>query len=105
MAYNIISIKPYIKSHLELQREITLIELAPSPYFFVLSICLVYMNMFAMFDENPAMTLQDIKETKRYGRTDARTHAHTDARTHGRTHGQRENSIPTTNKVCGGIIN
>ena len=26
---------PYIKSHLELQREITPIELAPSPYFFV----------------------------------------------------------------------
>ena len=46
--------------------------------------------MFAKFDENPAMTLQDIKETKRYGRTDARTQ------------GQRENSIPTTNKVCGG---
>ena len=45
------------------------------------------MNMFARFDENPAITLQDIKETKRYGRTD----------------GQRENSIPTTNKVCGGI--
>ena len=53
------------------------------------------MNMFARFDENPAMTLQDIKETKRYGRTDGHTH--------GRTHGQRENSIPTTNKVCGGI--
>ena len=51
------------------------------------------MNMFARFDENPAMTLQDIKETKRYGRTDARTD--------GRTDGQRENSIPTTNKVCG----
>ena len=83
MAYNSISIKPYIKSHLELQREITLIELAPSPYFFVLSICLAYMNMFARFDENPAMTLQDI--------TDGRTDAH--------THGQRENSIPTTNKV------
>ena len=30
-------------------------------------------NMFARFDENPAMTLQDIKETKRYGRTHART--------------------------------
>ena len=30
------------------------------------------MNMFARFNENPAMTLQDI-ETKRYGRTDART--------------------------------
>ena len=28
------------------------------------------MNMFARFDENPAMTLQDIKETKCYGRTD-----------------------------------
>ena len=48
------------------------------------------MNMFARFDENPAMTLQDIKETKCYGRTLARTHR------------QRENSIPTTNKVCGG---
>ena len=44
------------------------------------------MNMFARFDENPAMTLQDIKETKPYGRT----------------HGQRENSIPTT-KFVGGI--
>ena len=29
--------------------------------------------MFARFDENPAMTLQDIKKTKRYGRTDAWT--------------------------------
>ena len=28
------------------------------------------MNMFARFDEIPAMTLQDIKETKRYGWTD-----------------------------------
>ena len=31
------------------------------------------MNMFARFDENPAMTLRVIKETKRYGRTDRRT--------------------------------
>ena len=46
--------------------------------------------MFARFDENSAMILQDIKETKCY----RRTHAQTD--------GQRENSIPTTNKVCGG---
>ena len=52
------------------------------------------MNMFARFDESPAMTLEDIKETKCYGRTDGRTDARTD--------GQRENSIPTTNKVCGG---
>ena len=47
------------------------------------------MNMFARFDENPAMTLRVIKETKRYGRT----------------HGQRENRIPPTNKVCGGYNN
>ena len=40
--------------------------------------------MFARFNENPAMTLQDIKETKC-------------------TDGQRENSIPTT-KFAGGII-
>ena len=73
MPYNRISIKPYIKSHLELPREITQKELAPSPYFFILSICLAYMNMFARFDENPAMTLRVIKETKLYGRTDGRT--------------------------------
>ena len=53
-----------------------------------------YMNMFARFDDNPAMTFQDIKETKRYGRMHTWTHAH--------THAQRENSIPTTNKVCRG---
>ena len=41
--------------------------------------------MFARFDENPAMTLRVIKETKRYGRTD-----------------NVKNSIPPTNKVCGG---
>ena len=56
------------------------------------------MNVFARFDENPAMTLRVIKETKRYGRT----HARTDGRTDRRTDGQRENSIPPTNKVCGG---
>ena len=48
--------------------------------------------MFARFDEIPAMTLQDIRETKCYGRT------------HGRTDGQRENSIPST-KFAVGIIN
>ena len=57
MAYNNISIKPNIKSHLELLREITLIELAPSPYFFILSIGLAYIYMFARFSNNPAMTL------------------------------------------------
>ena len=73
------------------------------------------MNMFAMFDENPAMTLQDIKETKRYGRTamfdensamtlqdikETKRYRRTDAR----THGQRENSLPTTKFAGGGII-
>ena len=33
------------------------------------------------------------------------TDGRTDGRTHGRTHGQRENSIPPTNKVCGGYKN
>ena len=37
--------------------------------------------MFARFDENLAMTLQDIKETKRYGRTDGRTDRRRDGRT------------------------
>ena len=60
------------------------------------------MNMFARFDENPAMTLWVIKETKRYGRTDGRKDGGTDGRTDGRTDGQSENSIPPTNKVCGG---
>ena len=49
------------------------------------------MNMFTRFDENPAMILQDIKETKRYGRT------------HGRTHGQRENSIPHHKQSLRGV--
>ena len=40
--------------------------------------------MFAKFDEIPARTLQDIKETML------------------RTDGQSENSIPSTNKVCRG---
>ena len=98
MAYNSISIKPYIRSHLELQREITLIELAHCPYFFVLKICLAYMNMFARFNENPAMILQDIKETKRYGRTDACTD--------GRTDGPTDNVktvYPLQTKFAGGI--
>ena len=48
------------------------------------------MNMFARFDENSAMAPQDIKETKRYGRT------------YVRTYGQREHSIPTTKFGGGG---
>ena len=46
------------------------------------------MNMFAKFDEIPAMTLQDIEETKCCGQTD----------------GQRENSITPTTHSLRGII-
>ena len=64
------------------------------------------MNMFARFDENPAMTLRVIKETKRYGRTYARM----DARTYGRMDNMKTVYPPqtkfaggiTTNKVCRG---
>ena len=74
---------------LELQREkITRIELALGPYFFLKSICLVDMNMFARFDEIPTMTLEDIKETKLYGWMDGRMHGH-------------ENSIHPTNSLRG----
>ena len=45
------------------------------------SICLVYMNEFASFDEIPTRTLQDIKETERYGRTHGRTDGRSDGRT------------------------
>ena len=36
------------------------------------------MNTLARFDENQAMTLRVIKETKRYGRTDGRMDGRTD---------------------------
>ena len=53
------------------------------------------MNMFARFNKYPAMTLQDIKETKRYGRT------------HGRTDGRTDNVktvYPLQTKFAGGIV-
>ena len=36
------------------------------------------MDMFARFDENPAVTLQDIKKNVTDGRMHTRTHAHKD---------------------------
>ena len=56
--------------------------------------------MFARFDENPAMTLRVIKETKRYGRTDRRT----DGRTDGRTDNVKT-VYPLQTKFAGGIKN
>ena len=55
--------------------------------------------MFARFDENPAMTLRVIKETKRYGRTDGRK----DGRTDGRTDNVKT-VYPLQTKFAGGII-
>ena len=52
------------------------------------------MNMFARFDENPAMTLRVIKETKRYGCTDGRTDARTD---------NMKTVYPLQTKFAGGI--
>ena len=57
------------------------------------------MNMFARFDENPAMTLRVIKETERYGRTDGRTHGRTDARTD-----NVKTVYPLQTKFAGGIM-
>ena len=54
------------------------------------------MSMFARFDENPAMTLRVIKETKRYGRTDGRTDARTD---------NVKTVYPLQTKFAGGIKN
>ena len=48
------------------------------------------MNMSARFDENPAMTLQDIMETKRYGRTDV----HMDGRTMWKQYTHHKQSLP-----------
>ena len=39
--------------------------MARSPYYFIISICLVDMKVFARFDEIPSMTLQDIKKKKK----------------------------------------
>ena len=63
----------------------TLIEMAPNPYIFIISIGPVEMNQYARFDEIPSMTLKDSKETKRHGRTD-----------------NVKTVYPPTNTVCGG---
>ena len=42
----------------------------PLAYIFIIRIGPVDMSKYARFDKIPLMILQDIKETKRYGRTD-----------------------------------
>ena len=58
--------------------------------------------MFTRFDENPAMTLRVIKETKRYGRTEVRTHGRMDNVKTVYPPQTKFAGGTTTNKVCGG---
>ena len=46
----------------ELQRAITLTELAPSPYVSLINVHLVDINVFAKSDEIPSLPVQVIKE-------------------------------------------
>ena len=46
----------------ELQRTITLTELAPGPYFSIINVHLVDINVFAKSDEIPSLPVQVIKE-------------------------------------------
>ena len=46
----------------ELHRAITLIELAPSPYFSIINIHVVDINVFAKSDEIPSLPVQVIME-------------------------------------------
>ena len=46
----------------ELQRAITLTELAPRPYFSIINVHLVDINVFAKSDEIPSLPVQVIKE-------------------------------------------
>ena len=58
------------------------------------------MNVFAKFDEIPSMSLQDIKETKRYGHTVGRSFVRSDVRTD-----NVKTVYPPTNTVCSGYNN
>ena len=57
----------------------------PSLLLFIIIICPVDMNVYARFDEIPSITLEDIKKTKHYGRTE-----------------NMKTVYPPTNTVCGG---
>ena len=46
----------------ELKRAITVIEFAPSPYFSVINVHLVDINVFAKSDEIPSLLIQVTKE-------------------------------------------
>ena len=60
----------------------------PSSLLVIIIICPVDMIVYARFDKIPSITFQDIKKTKRYGRT---------------MDGQRENSIPAHKHSLRGV--
>ena len=49
-----------------LQRAITLTEFAPSPYFSIINVHLVDINVFAKFYEILSMSFKDIVKPKRH---------------------------------------
>ena len=61
-------------------------ELAPGPYFSIINIHLVDINVFAKFHEIPSLPFQDNEKPKCRRQTDR----------------QHENSIPPTNSLCVG---
>ena len=54
----------------ELQRAITLTELAPSPYLSIINVYLVGINVFAKFYEIPSLPFQGIEKPKQRERKD-----------------------------------
>ena len=52
---------------------ITLKELDPSPYFSIIKVHLVDINVFAKFYEIPSFAFQDIQKPKRRRKTDRQT--------------------------------
>ena len=83
------SISPYIKSHLELQREWTVIELAPSPYFSVVFVLFLWTCLQSLMNFQQWLFKILRKQNVRDG--------HMDTRTTWKQH--------THHKVCGGIKN
>ena len=70
----------HIRKLLRITKGNNLIEMAPSPYIFIISIGPVDMNKYARFDEIQSMTLKVLRKQNVIDK---------------RTDGQRENSIPT----------
>ena len=61
----------------ELQRAITRTELAPSPYFSIMNVHPVDINVFAKFYEIPSLPFQDTEKPKRHGWPDGRSYGWT----------------------------